>query len=138
MKMIKEMKMIVIVMILISMILVIGNPCFAYNLLNGELDPWTNEQIDMQISLTILAILDYGTTNYGLQYPDRFYETESGIYGHPTSQQVLEYGLKLYFGHLLISYLLPSKTRDFWLTIANLYQIKCVGNNLYIGCKLKF
>jgi hypothetical protein len=127
-----------IILLTIILITIFNVPAFGYDLLEGELDPWTEEQKTMQLSLTILAILDYGTTNWAMQYPDKYIEFEPGIYGHPTSQEILEYGSKLYFGHLFISYLLPDELRNYWLKFGLGYQIYCVGNNFYLGCKLKF
>ncbi len=131
--------MLKIILITLILIMILSTPVFGYNIINGELDPWTKEQKNMQLSLTILAILNYGTTNYALQHPEMgYYESEPGIYGHPTPQQMLEYGLKLYAEHLVVSYLLPSNYRDNWLKFGIGYQIYCVNNNFSIGCQLQF
>ena len=99
---------------------------------------WTKEQVLLQGVASTLKIIDWGQTLDIADKPDRYEETNPILGKHPSRAEV-----NRYFGYsvgtqLLITHLLPSEWRKFWLGgwigVSGYY----VNHNYGVGLRVNF
>ena len=100
-------------------------------------DPWTKDQMLLQGVTSSLNIIDWGQT---LDIVDNheYYETNPILGEYPTRAEVNRYFAYSLGLQLLITHLLPSRYRNYWLGCNIMVSGYYVQNNYRIGLRVNF
>jgi len=101
-------------------------------------DPWTGEQIVLQSVAAVLKVADWGTTLDIVEKADRYYEVNPVLGKHPSKNEVNKYFMVSMGTQILITHLLPSEYRNWWLGSNILISGYWVKNNYGIGLRINF
>ncbi len=112
--------------------------CSCATLQNYKPDPWTTDQILLQTASTTLGIIDWGTTLDIASNPDEYWEINPVLGKHPSRGEVNRYFAASVLSKILITHLLPSKYRKWWLGLNIGISGYMVKNNYKIGLKMDF
>ncbi len=101
-------------------------------------DPWTKDEVTMQSLAIGLNVMDWGQTLDISDKPDEYYETNFILGEHPSRSEVNMYFASLIVSELLITHLLPTKYRKYWLGLNVGVAGSMVKNNYHVGLKVNF
>ena len=101
-------------------------------------DRWTKEQVMLQGVSSTLNIIDWGQTLDIVDKPDTYCEINPIVGKHPSRAEVNRYCACALIGKILVTYLLPSKYRKYWLGSNILISGYLVQNNYRIGLRINY
>jgi len=101
-------------------------------------DPWTKNQVLLQGATSTLNVIDWGQTLDIADRPDKYYETNPILGEHPSRAEVNKYFACLMGTQILITHLLPSKYRKYWLSLNIAVSGYYVHNNYRIGLRVNY
>jgi len=110
-------------------------------------DPWTHQDIMLEITWQALHIVDMGTTLNITDHPDRYWEINPILGRHPSREAVYAYMTASAILHPIIAHYLPVKTvwlgfrfnpRRIWQATTWYISAWNVQNNLSIGLEMRF
>ena len=103
-----------------------------------KLDPWTKNQMLLQGTSLTLNVIDWGQTLDIAGNPDEYYETNPILGEHPSRAEVNRYFACFMGAQVLITHLLPSEYRKWWLGCNIMVSGYYVQNNYRIGLRVNF
>jgi len=101
-------------------------------------DPWTKEQVLLQGTSLSLNVIDWGQTLDIVDRPDEYYETNPILGKYPDRGEVNRYFACSMALKVLITHLLPSEYRKYWLGGNILVSGYYVQNNYRIGLRVNY
>ena len=101
-------------------------------------DTWTQDQIIMQGIVSGLNIIDWGQTLDISERPDEYREINPILGEHPDRGEVNRYFACSIALKILITHLLPSKYRDYWLGGNIAISWYLVDHNHRVGLRVNF
>ena len=101
-------------------------------------DPWTKDQMLLQGTSLTLNIIDWGQTLDIVDKPGEYYETNPILGDHPSRAEVNRYFAASMLSKILITHLLPSDWRKYWLGLNIGVSGYYVHNNYRIGLRVSF
>lgn len=106
-------------------------------------DEWTSTDTAMQITYTVLHVIDWGQTLDVSKHPIRAggvpaSETNPVLGKHPSVGAVNTYMASTLAGHAVASYLLPGKWRTAWQVAGIGIEAYVVGRNYSLGFHATF
>jgi hypothetical protein len=100
-------------------------------------DPWTAEDVGLQIVYTAFHVIDWGQTRDIATNPD-FIESNIFLGPYPSIGRVNTYfGLTL-VGHTVITHLLHQKYRKYWQLLTIGVEATVTRKNYNLGLRVKF
>ena len=121
----------VAIMILIICLLLISCNSFAF-------DKWAKKDTALQLTYSILHIVDWKQTRYIAKHPETYYERNPILGRHPNIGRVDTYFASTLLLHSGVSYLLSQPYRRYWQCIWIVHEIHTVGNNWKMGIEITF
>ena len=100
--------------------------------------PWTKNQVVLQGVAVGLKAVDWGQTLDVVDKSDTHYEKNPILGEYPTRAEVNRYFAYSMAGQLLITYLLPSKYRKYWLGLNIAISGYLVNHNYRLGLRVNF
>ena len=100
-------------------------------------DKWTKKQIILQGTATALSVIDWGQTLDIVDRPE-YYEINPIIGKHPSRADVNRYFACSVILKVLITHILPSEYRKYWLGGNILISGYFVNNNYQIGLRVNY
>lgn len=104
----------------------------------AHFDPWTKEQIVIQGVVTGLNVIDWGQTLDIAGKPDKYCEINPIIGEHPSKGRVNCYFATSIIVKILITYVIPSKYRKYWLGCNIAMSGYLVHKNYRIGLRINY
>lgn len=101
-------------------------------------DPWTKDQVIMQGIVSSLNVIDWGQTLDITERHDEYYEINPMLGKHPDRGEVNRYFACSMVLKVLITHLLPSKYRAYWLGGNILISGYLVDHNYRVGLRVNF
>ena len=101
-------------------------------------DPWTRDQILLQGVATTLNIIDWGQTLDIVDKPDQYCETNKYLGKHPSRRKVNKYFACSTGFQILVTHLMPSSWRKYWLGGNIMVSGYYVNHNYHIGLRVNF
>ena len=101
-------------------------------------DPWTEDQVVLQGVATALGVMDWKQTLYVADHPDEYYEVNPIIGKHPDRSRVNAYFALVIPARILVTWLIPSEWRKYWLGSNMLISGYMVYNNYKVGIRVKW
>ncbi|MBW2178751.1 MAG: hypothetical protein JRG81_00015 [Deltaproteobacteria bacterium] len=101
-------------------------------------DPWTKDQIIMQGVLSSLNIVDWGQTLDIADRPDEYREINPILGDHPDRGDVNIYFASTMILKVLVTHLLPTEYREYWLGGNIALSGYFVHHNHRIGLRVNF
>jgi len=101
-------------------------------------DLWTKNQMLLQGVATSLKIIDWGQTLDIADKPDQYYETNPILGEHPSKGDVNKWFMGCIGIDLLITHIMPSKYRNYWLGLNILISGYYIENNYSIGLRMNY
>ena len=98
-------------------------------------DPWTKEQVALEVAYQVLWIADFNQTK---QIAKAGRELNPYLGCCPSDKEVEEYFLRGALLHLATSHLLPSKWRTAYGYLSVGYQYSFVERNINLGWEIEF
>jgi hypothetical protein len=100
--------------------------------------PLTKSQWVGEAAWQVIHVIDWGQTLSIADNPDKYHEINPLIGKHPSRGRVNTYMLASAALHPLVTYVLPSEYRWYWLGGTLTLSTACVINNNSIGLKIGF
>ncbi len=100
-------------------------------------DPWDKEQIILESTYMLALVADWSQTLYISEH-EEFVETNPILGRRPDRGEVNAYFALSALTHFAVSYFLPSRYRDFWISYWLGYEIAFVQRNASIGVGFSF
>jgi hypothetical protein len=117
--------------LILTILLFLNTPSRAF-------EEWTTTDTKLQLTYSVLYILDWGQTRYIAKHPETYYEKNIFFGRHPSVGQVDTYFFNTLWLHAGISYLLSQPYRKYWQCIWIIREAHAVGNNYMMGIKIEF
>lgn len=95
---------------------------------------WEKTDSYKEAAYLTVHVMDWLQTRY-IAKSDDFYELNPILGKYPSMGKVNTYFLITGIGHVLVSYILPQKIRNFWQAITFILESGVVGRNLAIGVR---
>ncbi len=100
-------------------------------------DPWTKNQIALQSFAIGLKAIDWGTTLDLVGRPN-YYEMNPILGKYPSRAEINTYFACSALSQILLTHLLPSGSRKWWLGFNIFISGYCVNNNYGVGLRVNF
>ena len=101
-------------------------------------DPWTKSQAIAQGAVTLLSVIDWGQSLDIADNPDQYREINPALGDHPDRGRVNLYFACSILIKAVVTWLLPSKWRKYWLGGNIAASGYLVEHNQSIGLEVKF
>jgi len=86
----------------------------------------------------VLHAVDYSQTRYAMDRPDEFKELNPLLGEHPSKGRINTFAVVGGLFHILGTHYSKKEYRSIWQNITIGMKILTVGNNFYVGAKVKF
>jgi len=101
-------------------------------------DPWTKNQVGLQATATALQVIDWGLTLDIADKPEDYYEINPALGRHPSRGRVNCYFICSVGLKILITHILPSEWRGYWLGSNILVSGYLVHHGYKVGLRVNF
>jgi hypothetical protein len=101
-------------------------------------DPWSDSDVNQEVAYMVVHTIDWGQTRYIANNPDKFYEKNSILGSHPSTQRVDGYFLAMALVHIGVAHILPSDWRSAFQYVTIGMETEQVRQNFNIGIKVDF
>ena len=112
--------------------------CSCAALQNYKPDTWTQDQVILQTAAHALTVIDWGMTLDIASQPDKYWEINPVLGEHPSRSDVNRYFIASILSKTLITHLLPTKWRKYWLGLNIGVSGYLVNRNYGIDLKMDF
>lgn len=98
---------------------------------------WTKAEITKETAWLVLHTVDYSQTRYAMDRPDEFKELNPLLGDHPSKGRLNTFALLGAILHPVGTHYL-EEYRAVWQNITLGMKVVVIGNNFYVGAKIRF
>jgi len=117
----------------VILLLVLALPVTAH-----AFDPWSREDVALEVTWQALHLVDTIQTRQIALNPNKYYEMNPLLGSHPSEEKILIYMAMGTVIHALITHYLPKKCRPYFQGVTIGLSGACVVRNLQIGLEIRW